>query len=126
MKTICIAGRLGKAADLRRTRDGDPVLSFSIAVDDGYGQNKSTLWFECSLFGKRGEALAPHLAKGTPVTVSGDLTRREYEGKTYLGVRVNDLTMHGGKQEGERKAAPEREPAGGAAPDMDDDGDLPF
>lgn len=36
MKNITIAGRLGKAAELRRLQDGTPVLSFTVAVDDGW------------------------------------------------------------------------------------------
>jgi single-strand DNA-binding protein len=103
MKVITIAGRVGKDAELRRTQSGDPVLGFSIAVDDGYGQNKRTLWFDASIWGKRGEALADHLKKGTPVTVSGDLSTREHDGKTYLTVRVSEVTLQGGKQDGERR-----------------------
>lgn len=103
MKTIVIAGRTGKDAEMRRTQDGTPVLTFAVAVDDGYGERKSTIWFDCSLFGKRGEGLQKHMLKGTAVTVSGELGRREYEGKTYLQVRVNDVTLQGGgKQDGER------------------------
>lgn len=106
MKTIVIAGRLGKDAELRRTQDGTAVLSFTVAVDDGYGERKGTLWFDCSLFGKRGEALEPHLSKGNAVTVSGDLGKREHDGKTYLTVRVSELTMQGGEK---REAAPKQE-----------------
>lgn len=103
MKQICIAGRTGKAAELRRLQDGTPVLSFSVAVDDGWGERKRTLWFDCSLFGKRGEPLEQYMPKGTAVAVSGDLSTREYEGKTYLTVRVNEVTLQGGKQDGERR-----------------------
>lgn len=96
MKQITIAGRTGKAGELRRTQSGDPVLSFSVAVDDGYGEKKSTMWFDCSVWGKRAGALEPHISKGMPVTVSGDLGQRTHEGKTYLTVRVNELTLQGG------------------------------
>ena len=64
MKQIVIAGRTGKPAELRRTQNGDAVLSFSVAVDDGFGQNKKTLWFDCSVWGKRGETLKDMLPKG--------------------------------------------------------------
>lgn len=100
MKQITIAGRLGKDAELRRTQGGDPVLSFPVAVDDGYGERKSTMWFDCTVWGKRAEALSPHLVKGMAVAVSGDLGKREHDGKTYLTVRVSELTMQGG---GERQ-----------------------
>lgn len=103
MKNITIAGRLGKAAELRRLQDGTPVLSFTVAVDDGWGERKRTLWFDCSLFGKRGEPIEQYMPKGTAVAVSGDLSTREYEGKTYLTVRVNEVTLQGGKQDGERR-----------------------
>lgn len=128
MKVITIAGRIGKSAELRRTQNGDPVLSFPVAVDDGYGQNKSTIWFDCSIWGKRGEALERHLVKGTPVTVSGDLGRREHEGKTYLTIRVNDVTMQGGKSQSDRPSQSgygEQHSSYGDAPaDLDDE--IPF
>jgi single-strand DNA-binding protein len=114
MKTIVIAGRLGRDAELRRTQGGDPVLSFPVAVDDGYGERKSTMWFDCSVWGKRAEALSSHLVKGMAVAVSGDLGKREHDGKTYLTVRVSELTMQGG---GERQDA---KPKGGGMYDRDD------
>lgn len=131
MKNITIAGRLGKDAELRRTQSGDPVLGFSVAVDDGYGQNKRTLWFRCSLWGKRGESLAEHLKKGSAVAVSGDLSTDEYEGKTSLTVRVNELTLQGGQQD--KPARQDRhqsygEASGGGRTSYDEDlnDDLPF
>lgn len=131
MKQIVIAGRTGKPAELRRTQNGDPVLSFSVAVDDGFGQNKRTMWFDCSVWGKRGETLKDMLPKGKEVTVSGDLSTREHDGKTYLTVRVNELTLQGGKQDGDREQRSERQQSYGEASggsysrDLDDD-ELPF
>lgn len=94
MKTITIAGRVGKDAVTRNTQTGD-VTSWSMAVDDGYGDRKSTMWFDCSMWGKRGNTIARFLTKGTPCTVSGDLSQRTHEGKTYLTVNVNDVTLQG-------------------------------
>ena len=97
MKQVILAGTVGKDAVLRRTQAGDPILGFSVAVDDGYGQNKSTMWFDASVFGKRGEALSKHITKGTKVTVSGELGTREHDGKTYLTVRVSEVELQGSK-----------------------------
>lgn len=121
MKNITIAGRLGKDSTLRRTQDSTAVLSFSVAVDDGYGQNKKTLWFDCSVWGKRGEALEQYLVKGTAVAVSGDLSTREHEGKAYLTVRVDQVTMQGG---GERAEKPAAQPGASMRDVMDDE--IPF
>jgi len=104
MKAIVISGGIGKDAVLRRTQDGDAILGFSVAVDDGYGDKKRTIWFDVSMFGKRGEKLADMLTKGTKVSVSGDLGTREHEGKTYLTVRANEVTLMGGGERKERSA----------------------
>lgn len=126
MKQIIIAGNIGKDAVVRHTQSGDAVAGFSVAVEDRTGQDRRTLWFDCSLWGKRGEALAQYLTKGTRVTVAGDLSTREHEGKTYLTVRVAEVTLQGG---GERRDdAPRDRPRDDVASarrnDLDDE--IPF
>lgn len=98
MKNITIAGRLTRDAE-NRTAGSDNVTGFSVAVDDRQGKEKSTLFFECNLWGKRGESLSQYLTKGSSVTVSGDFSTREHNGKIYLSVRVADVTLQGGKQQ---------------------------
>lgn len=131
MKQIVLAGAIGKDAVLRRTQAGEPVLGFSVAVDDGYGENKSTMWFDVNLWGKRGQSLEPHLKKGVRVTVSGEFGSRQHENRTFFTCRASDITIQGG---GDAKPKPEREqtgydaqdePRGGSyARDLDDD--VPF
>lgn len=96
MKSITIAGNIGKAAELRQTQNGDAVASFNVAVNDKRDKDQ-TYWFTCTLWGKRAQALSQYLTKGQKVTVQGDLTTREYEGKTYLQVNVADVVLQGGK-----------------------------
>lgn len=98
MKNITIAGRLTRDA-VTREAGSDKVTGFAVAVDDRSGKEKAALFFDCSLWGKRGESLAQYLTKGSSVTVSGDFGTREYEGKTYFTVRVNDVTLQGGKSD---------------------------
>jgi single-strand DNA-binding protein len=125
MKVITIAGGLTRDAELRRSQQGDPILGFSVGVSEG--RDKPSTYFDCSLFGKRAEALASYLKKGNKVTVCGDLSTREHNGKTYLQIRAAEVTMQGGgKPDAQRE---EREPQRGGAPaggrgDMDDD--IPF
>lgn len=126
MKTICIAGRVTRDAELRRTQNGDAVLGFSVAVDDFNGKEKRGLFFDCSLWGQRATSLEPHITKGTPVTVSGDLSTREYDGKTYLTIRANDVTLQGGKKQdsGQSQQAPSYAAASGGSASLDDE--IPF
>lgn len=126
MKTITIAGNIGKDAELRSTGNGDKVAGFSVGVTDGYGDSKRTLWFDVSVWGKRAETLAPMLTKGGKVCVSGDLSTREYEGKTYLTLRASEVTLMGGKQGGEdvRHQGERRQEQQSSRSDMDDE--IPF
>ena len=141
MNNITIAGQLGRDAEVRFLPDGTGVASFSVA--DSQGKEKPTIWWRCSLFGKRAESLAQYLTKGQSVTVSGTVTEREYQkdGATVkaMEIRVNDVALQGGKRDGaapapapQRAAAPSRPPARAPASapvssgfdDMDDD--IPF
>ena len=132
MKNITIAGRITRDAVTRNTQQGDKVTGFSVAVDDGFGQNKRAIFFDCSLWGKRGDSLAQHLTKGAQVTVSGDLSTREHEGKTYLTVRVADVTLQGkpqGNQGGGRPDDYDRQSSGsqqGSRSEYDDSDVIPF
>ena len=126
MKTISIAGNIGKDAQTRTTQTGDSVTSWTVAVEDRQGKEKATIWFDCSLWGKRGEALAQYLTKGGKVAVSGEFGKREHEGKTYLTIRVAEVSLMGGvDRETRGNAAAERVLAGGRQlADMDDE--IPF
>ena len=123
-------GRVGKDA-ITRQAGNEPVTGWSLAVDSGYGDKKQTLWLDCSLWGKRGESVAQYITKGSQLGVTGELGTREHEGKTYLTLRVANVSLIGGKQEGgtsssgSRGGAPQRErPA--AAESFDDDSTIPF
>ena len=106
MKTITIAGGITRDAVNRTTQDGDNVTSFSVAVSEGFGDKKRSVYFDCSLWGKRGSALSPHLTKGSRVAVSGDLSTREHNGKTYLTVRASEVTLLGGGEKREHVNMP--------------------
>ena len=106
MKSITIAGNIGKDAQTRTTQGGDKVTSWTVAVEERQGQDKRTIWFDCNLWGVRGEKLAEYLTKGGKVAVSGDLSTREHEGKTYLTVRADQVTLMGGGQREERREEP--------------------
>ena len=60
MMQLTLAGNVGKDAELRQTQGGDSVLSFSLAIDGGKDKNgnkRDSTWFDCSIFGKRADAL---------------------------------------------------------------------
>lgn len=119
-------GRVGKDAVVRNTGNGDAVTGFSLAMDNGWGDKKQTLWFDASGWGKRYEGASLHLLKGTQVFVSGELGEREHDGKTYKTIRLNDLQLVGAKSgQSDRPQRQERQaPADSGF--ADDSSDIPF
>lgn len=115
MNSWQFTGNLGRDCETRYLQNGDAVVSFSVGVKAGYGDKATTTWARCSMFGKRGEAVAPYLLKGQLVGVSGELSEREWTDKegmkrTSMEVRVNDLTLLG-KKEGASAQQPARQQA---------------
>lgn len=133
MNVFTCTTRLYKDAEQRFTKNGDSIVSFRGAVDSGFGQNKKSSWLKFNLWGKRGDALLPYLKDKTQVVVSGEWSNEEYTDKegnkrTSAEVRVNELTLVGGKPEGQQAAQPRQQAQApqqsGGFSDMDDD--IPF
>lgn len=124
MKTITIAGNIGKDA---QTRDAgsDKATSFSVAVEERKGQDKRTIWFDCTIWGKRGEVLRQYLTKGGKVAVSGDLSTREHDGRTYLTIRVDNVTLMGASpSRSDQTSSDSANQADNASAPLDDE--IPF
>ena len=124
MLIVTLAGNLGRDAEYKTTQNGTELCSFSVGVSTGYGENKATTWVDVTKWGKGAEGLARILRKGSKVAVSGELSTREHNGKTYLQCRADHVTIQGTPQGSERTPDGSR----GAPPPQDDlDEDLiPF
>lgn len=94
---LCVfSGNLGKDPEVKILKSGTAILEFSIAVQQGFGEHKSTFWLLCKAF-KR-EKLAQYLSKGSRVTVSGELNNRKWQDKDgndrwSLELMVRDLDL---------------------------------
>lgn len=135
MNCITVSGNIGRDAETRALPDGTAVASFSVA--DSQGKDKDTIWWNCQLFGKRAQSLAPYLLKGGQVTVIGSVTERRWTDKDgaerkSMDVRVQDVALQGGRRD---DTTPVKTPDGQVAhvkkaavksgfDDMDDD--IPF
>lgn len=94
-KTFAMGTITKKGSELRG--DGDKrVLGFSVGVSNGKdsnGQWRDKTYYDCSIWGKRATALAPYLTAGTGVTVIGRTSAREYGGKAYLQLMVDEVSF---------------------------------
>lgn len=105
MNVLTVSGNIGRDAEVRNA-DGTAVAGFSLAMKSGYGDKAQTIWLDCSIWGKQTESgLVQYLKKGQFVVVSGEMGTREHDGKTYITLRVNNVTL-GGKQDGKQQPAP--------------------
>jgi single-strand DNA-binding protein len=120
--------RIGKDAVTRHTSGGKPVTSFSAAFDNGWGDNKQTIWLDVSGWGERYEKIAEYLTKGSQVVVTGDIGTREYEGKTYITLNLSNIQLVAkSRSDGAERNTPPRkqEPSQKPSDDFQDD-DIPF
>jgi len=138
MNVLSATGNLGSDCRINQV-SGTTVCNFSVAMKSGYGDRAQTLWLDCALWGKQAESRLPEfLKKGQQVAVSGELSTREHDGKTYLQLRCNSVDLVGGKgdsgggqqsapapaQSQAQQAAPQQAAQQPPASDMDDE--IPF
>ena len=126
MQRLIIAGRVGKDAELRQTQSGDPVLGFTVAVDNG--KDKPASWYDVAIWGKRATIVESHIRKGLAITVIGRPTVRVHDGKAYLGISADDWTYQGGgNREGNGDAGGYQTPPTAGAKGVNDlDDSIPF
>lgn len=121
LNRVMLLGNLGADPELRFTQSGQAVLNMRIATTESYlDKNKvrqeRTDWHNVVLWGKRGEALAKFLTKGSTVFIEGGLRTSSYddkEGKKRYKTEVHatNLILAGGRGRG----------GGGGGPDMGDE-----
>lgn len=81
MNKVFLIGRLTADAELRTTTSGKSVTTFSLAVNDGFGEKQKAYFFNVVVWGKGAEAVANYTHKGSKVAVTGKLTSRSYDDK---------------------------------------------
>lgn len=129
MNNWSITGNLGGDVKVNNV-SGTAVANFSVAVKAGYGEKAQTIWVAAALWGKQAESkLVDYLVKGQMVALSGEMSMRDHDGKSYVQLRVNTIDLIGGKSEG-GNAAPrpqQSSPAPQPAPQQDNfSDDIPF
>ena len=131
INAVTLTGRLTRDSELKYTGSGYAICNLSLAYSrsqkvNGEWSDKSC-FIDCTIWGKRGEALTGMLKKGVPVCVAGELDHQRWEKdgqvRTKHVLMVNEIRVFGGK-----KQTTEQESATTtAAPPADDfDDDVPF
>lgn len=72
--------------DFAYTQNGKARLNLSIAVNDGYGENQYTSYFDVVVWGKTAENIKQYLTKGKQLCINGRLRQDRWAS--------NDGTKH--------------------------------
>ena len=98
MNKVIISGNLTKDMYVMVTNNDVNIGKFTVAVNNGYGENTNTQFYPVILFGKRVEALQKYLLKGTKVIIDGQIdynSIQDEEGnwKNYFQLIANDIDI---------------------------------
>lgn len=98
MNRVIISGNLTKDMDVKVTSKDMNIGKFTVAVNNGYGENTNTQFYPIVLFGKRVEALQKYLLKGAKVIIEGQIdynSVQDDEGnwKNYFQIIANDIDI---------------------------------
>jgi single-strand DNA-binding protein len=111
MNLLCMTGNIGGDVKVNNV-GGTAVANFSVAMTAGFGDKKTTIWLQASLWGKQAESkLVDYLVKGQQVALSGEFSMREYEGKQYPQLRISTIDLVGGKKDGDAPQQQQSRPA---------------
>lgn len=94
MQEVTITGNIGRNAEVIERKDGQEVLSFTVAVSNGKernGEERKPTWFSVFVIGNY-QNVAPYLVKGTRVLVKGQLRAGAYtnrHGETGVSLDIS-------------------------------------
>jgi single-strand DNA-binding protein len=144
LNRVMLLGNLGADPELRTTSGGQPILKLRLATTESYldtnrARQERTEWHSVVVWGKRGEALARILSKGSRIFVEGGIRTSSYDDKDgnkryKTEVVANNIILSGGGQRHDQPAAAPAQTSGGfdesqyagAEPVADDSGPYPF
>lgn len=81
MNSVNIIGRVGNDVELRFTPSGKAVAQLTLAVDDGWGENKKTAWIGVTIWAATAELAKKAVRKGDRLGIAGRLSQEEWEDK---------------------------------------------
>ena len=123
-------GRLVRDSEIKYTKNGSPVVEFSVAVNEKYGEKEMVSFFDVILWGNLGVALEKYLVKGQQILVSGRIRqdRWQHEGKNYNKIRfiAKDVQLVGGKEKIEKTSQSFDDPYLENNDTQNIDEDIPF
>jgi len=135
MNNCVFVGNISREPELRFVpASGTAVVKFGLAVNDGWGEKKTTSFLNMVAFSKTAEAIANYVTKGSKVTIRCHVKTGSYDNKDSIKIYTTDFIVD--EIEFPSKKETSNTPSGQRAefPDEDndifqpvtDDSDIPF
>jgi single-strand DNA-binding protein len=134
---VVLVGRLTRDAELKYTNTGTAICKVAIAVnrrkkvDEQWTEEAS--FFDVTIWGKMGEAIAQYLVKGKQVGIDGELRQNKWEQdgqpRSKVEIIASNVQLLGGKsgeRAGNNRAGTDTARAGGEVPRDNFEDDIPF
>ncbi len=97
---VILIGNVGRDPEVRRTTNGDAIVSFSVATsetwrDKASGERKEkTEWHNVTIFNEQlGKIAEQYVKKGTKIYLEGQLQTREYTDKEGNQRKATDVVL---------------------------------
>ena len=137
LNNYSVIGRMTRDLDERAfayTQNGKARLNISIAVNDGYGDNQYTSYFDVVVWGKTAENIKPYLGKGKQLCINGRLRQDRWESNGQKNSRVvivaETVQLLGGRDNSAGSGGNNQQTAPQRPQDYDNGGefseDIPF
>lgn len=139
-QSLTIVGNVGKDAEMRYIPNGSAVTTFNVATnrtwkDANGAEQKETVWFRVTTWGKQAETHNQYVKSGMKVLCEGRLTPvtayMDKNGKPAASLEmtantVRYLSANSGNHEGNHEGAPEghQQQSNGNGMPLEDD--IPF
>jgi single-strand DNA-binding protein len=125
LNKVVLLGSLGADPELRFTQGGQAVLNIRMATSESYldkdkVRRERTDWHNIVVWGKRGEALAKILHKGSRILVEGSLRTSSYDDKNgerryKTEVHAAEVILCGDSRGGDRDDSTQQPSTSGAS-----------
>lgn len=117
------AGHLGADPEVRFTSSGKKVTVVRLACKTRKAGKDDAIWWRVNIWGEEFDNMIPHLKKGSPLIVYGEILKPEIfndrEGKPQISMEIRAVSLHFspfGRPDREGQGAPAAPGASHAAP----------
>lgn len=125
-----LMGRLTRDPELRRTDSGKAVCNFTVAINNGYGEEQRADFVSCVAWNKTAEFVDKYFAKGRMIIVVGRIQARTWEDrdgkKNYVTEVIASEVAFGESKKDAATNSAGHTAAGDDFTPIDSDDDLPF